>query len=242
MSAPTLLLSDLHLPAAPSPLRETFRSFLRGPARESKAVYILGDLFEHWIGDDLGLVDYADEAQELRALHNGGVALYFMRGNRDFLVGKAFSAATGVTLLPDPVQIRLAGVATLLSHGDLYCTADVAYQRWRRFAHNRRVQQIFLRLPAKLRRRIAGAARGRSESDKQSKPVSIMDVDPGAIDAAFRRYDVDCIIHGHTHRPDLHQLEVDARIVERLVLADWHPGRCEYLRCDEDRIERVCLR
>jgi UDP-2,3-diacylglucosamine hydrolase len=239
-------LSDLHLPAAPSPpgaasLRESFAAFLEGPARKADAVYILGDLFDHWIGDDLGLIDHADEVRQLRAASDAGVALYFMHGNRDFLIGERFAKATGVTLLHDPVELMLGGVPTLLSHGDLYCTGDIAYQRWRRFAHRRSVQRVFLKLPAGLRRRIGGAARGRSELGKRNKPESIMDVDDAAVRAAFERHGVGRIIHGHTHRLAEHRLKIGAHEVERIVLADWRPQQREYLRCTDDRIERIRL-
>jgi len=237
----TLLLSDLHLPVAPSPLRDSFTAFLQGPARTADAVYILGDLFETWLGDDIGLIDYADEVHHLRAASDAGVALYFMHGNRDFLTGKRFADATKITLLSDPASLVLAGVPTLLSHGDLYCTADTAYLRWRRFAHHRGVQSVFLKLPENLRRRISSAARGRSEIDKHHKPATIMDVAEDAIVEAFRQSLVDRVIHGHTHRPAEHRMQVDGRVVERIVLADWRPERCEYLRCTEMIIERVTI-
>ncbi len=237
----TLLLSDLHLPIAPSPLRDAFAAFLQGPARTSDAVYILGDLFETWLGDDVGLVDYADEVAQLRAASDAGVALYFMHGNRDFLVGKRFAAATNMTLLNDPIELMLAGLPTLLSHGDLYCTADTAYLRWRRFAHHRGVQSVFLKLPEKLRRSIGGAARGRSEIGKYHKLAAIMDVTDDAIISTFKQTPIDRIIHGHTHRPAEYRMQVNDREVERIVLADWTPQRKEYLRCTETTIERVLI-
>lgn len=235
------MLSDLHLPVAPSPLRDSFAAFMQGPARRADAVYILGDLFETWIGDDIGLSDYANEINQLRAASDAGVALYFMHGNRDFLVGKRFAAATKITLLSDPTPLTLAGVRTLLSHGDLYCTADTAYQRWRHFVHHRRVQNLFMKLPEHLRRRIGGVARGRSEIDKHHKPAAIMDVTEDAIVNAFRQSPIDRIIHGHTHRPASHRMQINGRDVERIVLADWRPQACEYLRCTATAIERVTI-
>jgi len=237
----TLILSDLHLPTAPSTLRDSFAAFLNGPARNADAVYILGDLFDVWVGDDVGLLDYAYEVRQLRAVADAGIALYFMQGNRDFLVGADFAAASGVQLLHDPFKLTLAGVPTLLAHGDLYCSDDLAYQRWRRFAHQALVQRLFLRLPVGLRRRIGGGARGRSEIDKRRKPPSIMDVNAAAIEAAFAQQQVARLIHGHTHRPAEHRLQVGGRAVERLVLADWRPQRREYLRCTDQAIERICL-
>lgn len=237
----TLLLSDLHLPAAPSHLRETFSAFLAGPARSAAAVYILGDLFEWWIGDDPGLVEHAREVRELRALTDAGVPVSLMHGNRDFLIGPGFAAASGVRLIADPLRLELDGVPTLLSHGDRFCTDDRAYQRWRRFAHSGLAQAVFLHLPVPLRRRIAGVARERSTQEQRAKPAAIMDVSPAAVRAAFAGHDVARIIHGHTHRPAEHVETVNGRRCERIVLADWRDERCEYLRCEAGEIERVAL-
>ncbi len=132
----TLLLSDLHLPTHPSPLRGAFAEFLKGPARKAEAVYILGDLFEVWVGDDDGLRAYEAECRALSLLSKV-VPVFFMHGNRDFLLGAAFAASTGVRLLDDPTVINLHGTPTLLSHGDAFCTDDVGYQRWRRFSRQR---------------------------------------------------------------------------------------------------------
>lgn len=220
-----LLLSDLHLPPAPSPLRETFLRFLQGPARQAHAVYLLGDLFEYWIGDDAGLDAYPAEVRALRALAERGVKLYALHGNRDFLLGKRFCQAAGLTLLPDPWVGMLEGTPTLLSHGDLYCTDDVSYQRWRRISRQPLVQWLYLRLPRARRERIAGGIRNDSTASQQTKPPEIIDVHPAAIEAAFRRHTVNRIIHGHTHRPAVHATSGQ----ERIVLADWRAHHCEYL-------------
>ena len=224
----TLLLSDIHLPNQPSPLRDAFARFLASPARAAETVYILGDLFEYWIGDDVGRREYGPEFAALRALSDSGVRVRFMHGNRDFLVGKDFAATTGVELLPDPLRLELAGVPTLLSHGDIFCTDDHAYQRWRRFSRNPLAQAAYHRLPESMRLRVAGTARAGSEN----KPSMIMDVNDAAVRAAFVRYDVQRIIHGHTHRPAEHTYEIDGRPCERIVLADWRPQHLEYLICD----------
>jgi len=237
----TLLLSDLHLPLQASPLREAFARFLAGPARQAEAVYILGDLFEYWIGDDAGLRDYAAELLELRALADSGVRVGLMHGNRDFLVGRRFAAAAGVELLRDPLRLELGGVPTLLSHGDLWCTDDHAYQRWRRFSHNPLVQRVFGLLPEAPRRRIAGAARQQSAVDKSHKPEAIMDVNEAAVREAFRRSGAGLIIHGHTHRPAEHHYELDGSARERVVLADWRPQHMEYLVCDGAGLHRRTL-
>ncbi len=224
----TLLLSDVHLPNQPSPLRAAFVRFLAGPARAAETVYILGDLFEYWIGDDVGQREYGPEFTALRALSDSGVRIRFMHGNRDFLVGKRFAAATGVELLPDPLRLELAGVPTLLSHGDIFCTDDLAYQRWRRFSRNPLAQAIYHRLPESLRLRVAGTARAGSEN----KPSMIMDVNEAAVRNAFVQYKVPRIIHGHTHRPAEHAYDIDGQACERIVLADWRPQRLEYVICD----------
>jgi len=225
----TLLLSDIHLPNQPSPLHAAFAGFLAGPARKAQTVYILGDLFEYWISDDVGQREYGPEFTALRALTDSGVHVRFMHGNRDFMVGKHFAAATGVELLHDPLRLDLAGVPTLLSHGDIFCTDDIAYQRWRRFSRNPLAQAIYNLLPESVHRRIASTARSGSES----KPSMIMDVNETAVRQAFVKYDVRRIIHGHTHRPAEHAYDIDGHACERIVLADWRPQRLEYLVCDD---------
>jgi UDP-2,3-diacylglucosamine hydrolase len=227
-----LLISDLHLPVAASPLREAFARFLAGPARAAQALYILGDLFETWIGDDAGLAEYGTERACLRALTGAGVPVYLQHGNRDFLVGRAFAAATGVQLLPDPLKLDLHGVPTLLSHGDQWCTDDVRYQRWRRLVRTRAVQAAFGALPRSWRERFVGAVRADSAAHKQVTAADIMDVNDAAIRSAFREHGVTRMIHGHTHRPATHEHSVDGRACRRHVLADWHPGRCEALLVD----------
>lgn len=232
-----LLLSDLHLPAdrpgEPSPLREGFLRFLQGPAREATAVYLLGDIFEAWIGDDAGLVDYAPEIRALRQLTDAGIPVYFIAGNRDFLVGSGFSAATGVQRLQDPSVLRLGGVPTLLAHGDAYCSADRAYQRWRRFSRHRRAQQCFAWLPPSLRRRIAGGLRQQSREATPRKPLMITDVVDTAIAQALHEAGVTRLIHGHTHRPATHRWQAaDGRQLERIVLPDWRADQRAYIAID----------
>lgn len=230
---PSLLLSDLHLPAAPSPLRERFGEFLAGPARQADTLYLLGDIFEYWIGDDAGLRDYAPEINALRDLVGSGVRVCFMAGNRDFLVGQAFFDATGVQPLADPTVLEIGGVATLLSHGDAYCTDDQAYQRWRRWSRRPLVQQLYARLPLRWRRRIASGLRQHSRQTQTHKAATITDVNAEAIANAFADSGAVRMIHGHTHRPARHVLRAADRARERIVLADWRLRRCEYLEVDE---------
>jgi UDP-2,3-diacylglucosamine hydrolase len=239
--AHTLFISDLHLPPAASALRERFAGFLAGPARAAAALYILGDLFEVWIGDDAGLAEYGVERACLRALTKAGVPVYFQHGNRDFLVGKQFAAATGVQLLADPVTVELGGVATLISHGDQWCTDDQGYQRWRRFSRNPVVTGVYGVLPRSWRERFAGSVRAHSDAGKQYKPADIMDVNVNAIQQAFAAHGVTRMIHGHTHRPATHDHVIDGRGCQRYVLADWRPELCEALRIDASGVQRVAL-
>ncbi|HSW14678.1 MAG TPA: UDP-2,3-diacylglucosamine diphosphatase [Solimonas sp.] len=234
----TLLLSDLHLPVGPSPYRDAFQRFLEGPARQAEAVYILGDLFEYWIGDDLGMLDYAPEVGLLAKLTQHGVKVCFQRGNRDFLVGQDFADLSGVQLLHDPFVVDLYGTPTLLSHGDLLCTDDAGYQRWRRFAHNRAAQSVFLTFPRRWRERVAQRVRGRSNAEKRYKPEDIMDVNVAAVQAFFKLSGARRLIHGHTHRPAEHVLDGGC---ERVVLADWRPERKEVLEASPQGLRRILL-
>lgn len=244
-----LLLADLHLPpraaGAAEPgasfLNEAFLRFCAGPAREADRIYLLGDLFETWIGDDAGLADYPRETAALRSLSEAGVQLRVQVGNRDFLLGRGFAETTGAELLPDPVVVELGGVPTLISHGDVWCTDDTGYQRWRRFARNRFAQWLFLRLPRARRTAIAGGLRSDSARAKRNKPQAIMDVNDSAVRRAFERAGVTRIIHGHTHRPAEHRYRVDGRDCERIVLADWRTERLEYLRAGPDGLRRCRL-
>ncbi|WP_293368799.1 UDP-2,3-diacylglucosamine diphosphatase [Nevskia sp.] len=235
------LLSDLHLPNTPSLLRDRFLAFLAGPAREAEAVYILGDLFEVWIGDAEGLSDHAAEADALRALRDSGVKLYFQHGNRDFLLGRRYAERAGLELLADPAVVALDGSPTLLSHGDRWCSDDLAYQRWRRFSRKPLTQLIFRSLPKRLRARLAGAARGQSDRDKARKPAAIMDVNSDAIRDAFTSSGVRRIIHGHTHRPARHRLDIGGVACERIVLADWRASRCEVLALRDGQFTALSL-
>lgn len=242
MSA-VLLLADLHLRPHGGAMNQAFIELLDGPARTAGAVFILGDLFEVWIGDRDGLVAYPDEIAALARLSAAGVPVFFQHGNRDFLVGRRFVAATGANLLPDPVVRTLGGQTTLLSHGDLYCTDDIGYQKWRRFSRNRLAQRVFLSLPRALREKIAGGVRSESRAAKQGKAMDIMDVNQDAIVQALREHGTVRMIHGHTHRPALHTLDIDNVGHQRAVLGDWRnedPSRFEAMLVNEQgRISRI---
>lgn len=237
------LLSDLHLPTGGSGFRTRFLHYLRNQARQASAVYLLGDLFEVWLGDDIGLDDYAEEVRALRALTDADVPIYVQRGNRDFLLGDAFCCATGAQRLADPALVTLGGRRVLLSHGDIWCLDDVGYQRWRRFSHHPWVQAGFRALPRRWRERIAADLRRRSGQHKQVKSAEIMDVRDDAVRLAAREHGADWIIHGHTHRPAEHSLNGLTQSsanqpVLRIVLADWRPERMEYLAVDSTGFQR----
>jgi UDP-2,3-diacylglucosamine hydrolase len=211
-----------------------FDAFCAGPARAGSGLYVLGDLFDTWIGDDQLREPLAVRVTSaLRDVANSGVPVGMIVGNRDFLLGPRFAAAAGTTLLPEQTVVDVAGTPTLLMHGDEMCTSDVAYQRFRAFTHNRRRQTYFLALPYALRRGIGDWLRRRSRAATAVKPEAILDVEPGAVEAAFRAANVTRIIHGHTHRPAHHRLVVDGRACERWVLADWY-DRGSYLEFDAD--------
>lgn len=230
----TLFVSDLHLsPERPVPV-DAFYAFCAGPARGAAGVYVLGDLFDTWIGDDaLAEPIAANVARAIKGVTAAGVPVGVITGNRDFLLGERFCAAAGVMLLPGQVVVNVGGMPTLILHGDELCTSDHAYQRFRRIAHAARWQRSYLALPYSMRRGIATWLRGRSRAANAEKPERIMDVDPGAVAAAFRSAGVSRMIHGHTHRPARHHLVVDGRACERFVLADWYE-RGSYLEFDQD--------
>lgn len=223
---PTLFISDLHLCPSRPAVNALFMRFLSEQAAKADALYILGDLFEYWIGDDdmaSGL--NAEVAAALRALTAGGTRAFFMHGNRDFLVGTAFAEATGVTLLPDPTVIELHGQRVLLMHGDTLCTDDTDYQRFRAMVRDPAWQAAFLARPLEVRRAEVEEMRRRSEASKRAKPMAIMDVAQRAVEDVLRIFAYPpLLIHGHTHRPARHEIVADGHTTTRIVLADWHAG------------------
>jgi UDP-2,3-diacylglucosamine hydrolase len=230
---PTLLLSDLHLAPERPASAAAFEAFARGPARDAAAVYVMGDLFDAWLGDEQCLDPFGRTVvAALRGISDAGVPLYVARGNRDFLLGDAFAAAAGATLLPEQTLVDLGGTRTLLTHGDEFCTDDVEYQRYRTMSRDPRYQRRLLSLPYSVRRWFAKYLRRRSHRATARKPESILDVNAGAIDEAFRRFGVARMIHGHTHRPARHSSVVDGVARERVVLADWD-DRGHYVEVDE---------
>ncbi|HSA89033.1 MAG TPA: UDP-2,3-diacylglucosamine diphosphatase [Burkholderiales bacterium] len=230
---PALFISDLHLTEERPEANERFIALAEGRARDAEALYVLGDFFEYWVGDD----DLEDPfnaviAGLLRDLARRGVRLFFMHGNRDFLVGERFCAATGARPLADPSVHEIHGVKTLLVHGDTLCTDDLEYQAWRRRARDPAFQAEFLAKPLAERRQAVLQMREKSRLVVQGKTADIMDVNEDAVRQAMRSHGVRRLIHGHTHRPGRHALEVDGERCERWVLPDWY-GRGGYLVLDE---------
>jgi UDP-2,3-diacylglucosamine hydrolase len=219
----TLFISDLHLDPARPQITDLFGSFIDNEASRADALYILGDLFEAWVGDD----DPSDVggfvATKLRDLRDAGVPVYFMRGNRDFLLGDDYARRAGMTILPDPAVVMLHGKPTLLMHGDLLCTDDVAYQQFRAQTRNPEWQRQFLSQPLPKRLAFAEQARAASKAHQsglqtQGLMEAITDVAPATVEATLSRYGIDSLIHGHTHRPKVHEHAGRRRI----VLGDWY--------------------
>ena len=228
-----LFISDLHLIAERPEANEKFIAFIEQKARAADALYVLGDLFEYWIGDDdLGEPFNAVIAGFFRRLTHAGTPLYLMHGNRDFLIGEHFCTQTGARLLDDPAVLDIDGVKTLLMHGDTLCTDDTDYQAWRRTARSAEFRSDFLSKSLAERRSTITAMRAKSKAVVQAKPADIMDVNQEAVRSAFRRHGVERLVHGHTHRAGRHELQIDGRRCERWVLPDWY-GRGGYLALDK---------
>ena len=224
--AQRLFISDLHLAPDQPEILAHFLAFLRGRARAAAELYILGDLFDAWIGDDaLGdpevAPDFLQVAASLRELSERGTRCWLMQGNRDFLIGRRFARASGCRLLRDPSLVPMADQSILLMHGDLLCTDDIPYQRFRRRVRNPLVRQLFLLRPRRQRQHIAADYRRRSRAATAAKQTAIMDVSPRTVIQYVRRYRADRLIHGHTHRPGDDLVTLDQRQCLRQVLADW---------------------
>ena len=228
----TLFISDLHLEAARPEIGEQFLEFLKTEAESADALYILGDLFESWVGDDDPNAHYAEIKTAIRALTDLGIPVYFMHGNRDFMIGEDFAGETAVTLLPDPYVLDIHGTRVLLTHGDAMCTDDIEYQKIRAMSRNPEWQAMMMQ--KSLAERQAFAAQARAASMAHGKTISdeISDVNAGAVEAGFREHGVSIMLHGHTHRPAVHQLEIDGQAAKRIVLGDWY-AQGSVVRWDE---------
>jgi UDP-2,3-diacylglucosamine hydrolase len=217
----TLFISDLHLDAERPEIAAQLLTFLKGEAASADALYILGDLFETWAGDDDPNPHFAMVKIALRKLVSRRVPVYFMHGNRDFAIGEQFAQETGVQILPDPYIAELYGENVLLSHGDAYCTDDVQYQTIRKMTRDPAWLAMMLQKP--LQERLAFAAKARAVSaELGGTKEDITDVNQGAIEQALRKANVDTMLHGHTHRPGTHRFTVDGEPASRIVLGDWY--------------------
>lgn len=222
-----LFISDLHLDASRPTITAQFLDFLRVEAAQAEALYILGDLFEAWVGDDEDSELATIVRGALRDLDRGGVPVFLMRGNRDFLIGQRFADATGATLLADPCVVLLYDQATLLMHGDLLCTDDIAYLGFREQVRKPEWQEQFLRQSLQKRHAFAGQARAASQQHQEGLRDAgalevITDVNPTAVDNTMIRFGISRLIHGHTHRPWIHSLLSAGRSAQRIVLGDWY--------------------
>ncbi len=224
--ARVIFVSDLHLSRERPATNEIFFRFLAEKARDAAALYVLGDLFEYWIGDDDLVAEGGDLGREVAAgfaeLGRRGARVCLMHGNRDFLMGERLCAAAGATLLDDPMVEEIGGERTLLTHGDALCTDDVDYQKWRATARSEAWQRQFLSKSIAERRQLVGQMRETSRAVTRSKPPEITDVNAQAVRDLLLRHRVRRMIHGHTHRPALHEMRLGGRNCERWVLPDWY--------------------
>ncbi len=241
MKTEILFISDVHLAWDKPEITKRFLDFLDNRAAKANALYILGDLFDAWVGDD----DISPPNPKIRAslkkLTASGTTIYFQQGNRDFLLGIQFCKETGITLLLDPYVIDLFGVRTLLMHGDLLCTDDLPYQAFRHKSRSPEWQQNVLSKPLFVRLLVARWYRLRSYFHKRQKTQEIMDVNQDAVVRMMADHNCSRLIHGHTHRPNLHQFKINGKEAQRFVLAAWCKDKSEALVWDDDgfRIETV---
>lgn len=240
-----LFVSDVHLHESLPATTHAFLDFLSGPARQTKRLYLLGDLFDAWPGDDDIETPYHRRIIDaLRAVSDAGVTLCWMGGNRDFLVGRRFAKATGVTLLNEPHSVSLAGTKLVLVHGDAQCTDDVDYMAFRAKARQIEWQRAFLAMPLAQRKLVIESMRDKSREAQRSKTYAIMDVNADAIATLFGKSKATVMVHGHTHRPARHEHEIDGKQYLRYVLPDWQcevqPPRGGWLALDADGKIRRC--
>ena len=214
-------ISDLHLTPERPDIVQAFASYMQEQAPASDALYILGDFFEYWVGDDAMEPFHHDIARQLKAYTDSGKSLFLMAGNRDFAIGKAFLKATGAVWLNDPCCIELQGETVLLMHGDLLCTGDQQYLRYRKVIRNPLVLGILRLSPLSYRKNLVQKIRSNSKKAKSRKSLEIMDVTPAEVVRVMEKYQVKTLIHGHTHRPDIHEVELASGTGKRIVLGDW---------------------
>ncbi len=242
MNQQTLLISDLHLSRERPETVHLFLRFMEEQAASDLTLYILGDLFDAWIGDDDRTPPIPDVLKALHRLSEAGSAIYFMHGNRDFLIGEVFAEQTGCTLLPDPTVIDLAGTPTLLMHGDLLCTDDLEYQEARKYLRSPAFINGMLSKSLEDRAAVAAEYRRRSSEVVANNPADIMDVNQQTVEQYMREQGVPQLIHGHTHRPGVHRFMLDGRPAVRYVLDQWHSDRGSMLRIDKSGINMESYR
>nr|WP_152899494.1 UDP-2,3-diacylglucosamine diphosphatase [Pseudomonas piscis] len=216
-----MLISDLHLEEQRPDITRAFLDLLGGRARDAEALYILGDFFEVWIGDDAMTPYQLSICQALRELSDSGTQVFLMHGNRDFLLGQAFCKAAGATLLKDPSVVDFYGEPVLLMHGDSLCTRDEAYQRMRRYLRNPMSLWILRHLPLRTRHKLARKLRSESRAQTRMKANDIVDVTPEQVPLVMQQQGVRTLVHGHTHRPAIHKLQIGDQAARRIVLGDW---------------------
>jgi UDP-2,3-diacylglucosamine hydrolase len=235
-----LFISDLHIDASRPAIVEQFLGFLQTEAKDAAALYILGDLFESWVGDDAPDAAQSAAIGGLRALTASGVPCFVMHGNRDFLMSAQFGRLSGAQLLPDPLIVTLYGEAVLVMHGDALCSDDRAYQRLRATVRDADWQRQFLNLSIAARRALAGAARAGSQAHTSAMANTITDVNAASVATALRAAATKTLLHGHTHRPAIHAFDVDGRPCTRIVLGDWY-DQGSVLRWDHNGPELTSL-
>ena len=236
----TWFISDLHLdPSRPHHFK-LFDEFIDKIQRQADALYILGDLFEFWIGDDILDLPvgkpFLPIITKLRALSDSGVKIFFIQGNRDFLLQDRFMQATGATLLPDHCVVDLYGRQALIMHGDTLCTDDRGYQLMRTFFRIRLIQRLYLMLSPERRSKKASSVRGKTQQITKNKTAMILDVNQQSVVKAMKEKNVDLLIHGHTHRPAVHQFEIEGKSATRMVLGDWGE-QISFIECDPEGCE-----
>lgn len=218
----TLFISDLHLDLAEPQITQAFLRFLQQQAPKAEALYILGDFFETWFGDDNPNELYNLVSAELFKLSQTGIPIYFMHGNRDFLMGEAYFKRCGMKLIPDPTVITLYDKKILLMHGDSLCTNDGLHQWFRNTTRTRTFRRIFLSLPLGLRKLMAAGIRFNSKKHTKRLDYTILDVTNTAVENSMKQHQVNLLIHGHTHRPAIHEFTLDQQSAKRIVLGSWH--------------------
>lgn len=232
----SLFISDLHLrPDQPEQIKLTV-DFLNQHTQGVEKLYILGDLFNTWVGDDIVANEYQPLIDTLFSLKQSGIKTYLMVGNRDFMLGNEFTMRCGCTVLTDPTVITLDGIKLLLMHGDSLCTDDKSYQRYRRWTRSTFLQWCFLSLPASRRQAISDKIKQKSREQKQHKSAMIMDVNQQAVEQAMQQYNVNYLLHGHTHRPAIHQLA--GGLKHRIVLGDWDQN-ISYIKYEDGKITLI---